>query len=214
MKIVGYVFGVAVLAFTVLMATKVWPYMSFERAMLFLGTKPDAILDNTVFMWGFYVHITSSVFVMAGGILQFFPELFHKNRWLHRKIGQMYVAFILLLAAPSGLILAIYANGGLVSKVGFSMQCLVWWWLTFIAWRAILAKNWLKHSEWMLKSYAVTLAAMSLRTLSYIMYYAWATKPMETYLTVTWLSWVGNLFIVELLIYFGLAKRLTKAFGV
>jgi hypothetical protein len=49
---------------------------------------------------------------------------------------------------------------------------------------------------------------MSLRTESYAMYYFFHTKPIETYVTVTWLSWVGNFLIAEMLVYIGLGKRI------
>ena len=62
----------------------------------------------------------------------------------------------------------------------------------------------------MLRSLAVTTAAMSLRTESYILFYYLGTKPIETYLTVTWLSWVGNLFVADLLIYVGWAPFMLK----
>ena len=65
----------------------------------------------------------------------------------------------------------------------------------------------------MILSYAITLAAMSLRTESYFMVYLFETKPIETYLTVTWLSWVGNLLIAQVLIYFGLGKNLVEKMG-
>jgi hypothetical protein len=42
------------------------------------------------------------------------------------------------------------------------------------------------------------------------MIYNFGTKPIETYLTVTWLSWVGNLFIAEIFIRYGLAQYLLK----
>jgi hypothetical protein len=182
--------------------------MTFERAINFLGTKTDAVLDRSYFMWAFYVHITSSIAVMGGGIVQFFPFLLRGYPQVHRFIGKIYIGSILLMAAPSGLILAAFANGGLPSKVGFTLQCLVWWWITFVAWQEVMKKHYLKHSEMMLRSYAVTLAAMSLRVESYVMYYLFETKPIETYLTVTWLSWVGNLLIAEILIYLGLCKKL------
>jgi Predicted membrane protein (DUF2306) len=184
--------------------------MTFERAINFLGTKPDAVLDKNYFMVAFYIHITSSVFVMGGGIFQFFPKILRGLPKVHHAIGKIYIGSILLLAAPSGLVLAAYANGGLPSKVGFAMQCLVWWWITFAALQTAMKKDWSKHAEMMLRSYAVTLAAMSLRTESYALYYVFETKPIETYLTVTWLSWVGNLFIAEIMIYFGFVKYLLK----
>jgi hypothetical protein len=58
----------------------------------------------------------------------------------------------------------------------------------------------------MVRSYAITLAALALRGESYLLYYAFHTKPIETYLTVTWLSWVGNLIVAEILLEMGLGR--------
>lgn len=207
-RLIGYAFAAFVLVFTIVMVTKILPYMTFERAVNFLGTKSDAVLDRPYFMVAFYVHITSSVLAIGGGIFQFFPFILRGSPKIHRLIGKIYIASILLLAAPSGLIIAAFANGGLASKVGFSLQSVVWWATTYAAWRAIVRRNWEEHAAMMIRSYAVTLAAMSLRTESYALVYFFGTKPMETYLTVTWLSWTGNYFIAEVLIYFGMAKKM------
>lgn len=203
--------GAAVLYFTVVMAGKVWPYMRFERALNFLGTKPDEVLDKQHFMTAFYLHITSSLFVIAAGLLQFFPTLVRRYPAAHRIFGKIYILGILVLAAPSGLVLAFYANGGLPSKTGFVLQSIVWWTITLIAWLEIRRRRIERHVDMMFRSFAVTLAAMSLRTESYIMFYWIGTKPIETYLTVTWLSWVGNLLLAEILLYFGLGKRWLRA---
>jgi Predicted membrane protein (DUF2306) len=213
-RLFAYSFAVAIIGFTAVMVIKILPYMTFERAINFLGTKPDAVLDRSYFMVAFYIHITSSVLAILGGVFQFFPMSLRGTKQplgyprIHILIGKIYIASILLLAAPSGLVLAAFANGGLPSKVGFTLQCFVWWGTTYAAWQAIMRRNWEEHAEMMIRSYAVTLAAMSLRTESYALVYFFETKPMETYLTVTWLSWVGNFFIAEVLIYFGMAKKL------
>jgi hypothetical protein len=209
---VGLLVVAGILAFSILMLLKVIPYLSFERGIHFLSTKTEWVLDNKWFLAGFYIHITSSLWVMAGGVVQFVPAIFHKKPILHQWIGKIYVGSVLLLAAPSGLILAFYANGGLPAKVGFSLQCLIWWFTTYLAWQEIVQRNWLLHIEWMIRCYAVTLAAMSLRLESYALYYWFGTKPIETYLTVTWLSWTGNLFLAELSIRLGLAKYLLASF--
>ena len=199
-----------VFLFSLLMTTKIIPYLTFERYTDFLGTKIDKVLDNPFFSVAFYIHITSSFFVMLLGIFQFIPY-FIKKRAYHKSIGKVYILGILVLAAPSGMILGFFANGGLPNKVAFCFQSLVWWTCTAIALNCVKKGAFLLHTQWMFRSYAVTLAAMSLRVDSYIMTYAFGTKPMETYLTVTWLSWVGNLFIAEILIYFGMGQYLLKS---
>ena len=92
----------------------------------------------------------------------------------------------------------------MVAQVGFALQCVVWWLTTWAAYRAARRRQWPRHVEWQVRSYAVTLAALALRYESYILYYAFHTKPIETYLTVTWLSWVGNLVLAEVLLEAGL----------
>ncbi|MFN0215309.1 MAG: DUF2306 domain-containing protein [Saprospiraceae bacterium] len=200
--------ALAVLAFSAVMADNIIPYLRFKYAYGFLGTKIDAVLLKPHFQVAFYVHITSSWIVMLAGLGQFFPVFVRRWPRIHRWTGMVYIWLILVLAAPSGLVLGFYANSGLSSKVGFVLQSIVWWVVTGLAVREILQKNYLRHAEMMLRSYAITLAAMSLRTESYLMYYYLETKPIETYLTVTWLSWVGNLLLIECLIYADLGKRL------
>ena len=60
----------------------------------------------------------------------------------------------------------------------------------------------------MMRSFAITLAALTLRTEGYLFHYLLHTKPIETYVTLSWISWIGNLFIVEILLYLGIGKRL------
>jgi Predicted membrane protein (DUF2306) len=211
-RLLAYSFAAAIIGFTGIMVTKILPYMTFERAINFLGTKPDAVLDRNYFMVAFYIHITSSVLAILGGVFQFFPKILRGYPNAHILIGKIYIASILFFAAPSGLVLAAFANGGLPAKVGFTLQCFVWWATTYAAWQAIMQRNWEEHAKMMLRSYAVTLAAMSLRTESYALVYFFGTKPIETYLTVTWLSWVGNFFVAEILIYFGMAKKLVHIY--
>ncbi|MBD0258855.1 MAG: DUF2306 domain-containing protein [Cytophagales bacterium] len=211
-RLPGVLLPAAVLAFSVLMFTKVVPYLSFARGIGFLSTKTDRVLDNPWFLTAFYVHITSSLWVMGSGALQFVPLLSARFPKLHRQLGKLYVGSVLLLAAPSGLVLAFFANGGLPAQAGFVLQCLVWWLTTYVAFREAAARQWLPHVEWMMRSLAVTLAAMSLRLESYALYYGLHTKPIETYLTVTWLSWTGNLLLTEILIRAGVARSLLRKF--
>lgn len=199
-----------ILAFACLMGTKIVPYFSFNPLQDFLGTKTDHVLAKPLFQVSFYIHIASSWVVMTTGALQLIPAVYRNWPKFHRWTGRIYAAVILVLACPSGLGLAIYANGGLAAKVGFTLQCVVWWFLTLQAWRYARLRQWEKHANAVLRSLAVTIAAMSLRTESYFMFYYLGTKPIETYLTVTWLSWVGNLFIAEILIFLGWGPYMIK----
>ena len=211
-KILLALAALLIAAFAGLMLTKTLPYYTFEKGIHFLTTKSDETNDNPVFRAGFYVHITTSLLVLVAGLLQFLPWLARCGPGLHRRLGKCYIIGILALAAPSGLILAHFANGGLAAQVGFTLQCVVWWLCTWRAYRAARQRQWSLHVDWMLRSYAVTLAALALRGESYLMYYAFETKPIETYLTVTWLSWVGNLILIEILLEAGLGRYFLREF--
>jgi hypothetical protein len=205
-KILFFFVALLIAAFAALMLTKTLPYYTFEKGIHFLTTKSDETNDNHWFRLGFYVHITTSLVVLVLGLLQWLPLVASRGPCLHRWLGYGYVLGILGLAAPSGLVLARFANGGLVAQVGFTLQCVVWWLTTWLAYRAARQHHWPRHVQWQVRSYAVTLAALALRGESYVMYYAFHTKPIETYLTVTWLSWVGNLLLAEVLLELGLGR--------
>ncbi|MCF8326042.1 MAG: DUF2306 domain-containing protein, partial [Leadbetterella sp.] len=82
--------------------------------------------------------------------------------------------------------------------------------LTLKAFLNIKEGNITQHLRYMIRSLAVTYAAFSLRTESYIMYQYMGTKPIETYLTVVWLSWVGNLFLAEILLFTKIDRYFVK----
>lgn len=215
-KLPAYLFYLLIISpvifFTYVMATKVVPYLSFGHAVNFLSTKTNEVLEKPLFRTGFYIHIISSWIVLLTSLPQFMPRLNAAYPVFHRYTGRVYVFTLLVLASPSGLILAQYANGGIAAKTGFTMQCLLWWFATFMAFYHVLRQNYREHINWMIRSFAITLAAFSLRTEGYLMHYLLHTRPIETYITITWLSWVGNWFIAEILLTLGLGKWLHKKY--
>ena len=194
--------------FAILMFVKVLPYLGFDKGIDFLSTKTDETQVNIIFRIGFYIHITTAMVVLAVGLPQFIPYFVRTYPSVHRVLGKVYVVGILLLAAASGMVLAVFANGGLPAKTGFAMQCIVWWLATYMAYAKVMKQQYRQHIAWMIRSFAITLAAFSLRSETYLMDHFLHTKPIETYITITWLSWVGNLLIAEILINAGLDKYL------
>lgn len=196
--------------FAALMLTKVIPYLAFGYDTNFLSTKTNQTLDSTLFRIGFYVHITSSCVVIFSGITQFIPWLVNNRPRVHRLLGKVYVVGIMGFAAASGLVLAIYANGGFAAKTGFALQCLVWWFATCMAYLKIIQHNYREHIAWMVRSFAITMAAFSLRTETYVLHTVFHTQPIETYITITWLSWVGNWIVAEIVLAAGFDKYLLR----
>lgn len=170
-------------------------YIPLRLDVAFLNVKQDALAYG-YYPVAFFSHVFSSIVVLLLGGTQFSAWVRLWSPTLHRNFGKTYVALILLVASPSGLVMALHANGGLGARVSFVLQALLWWAWTYGAWRAALRQNWERHHLYMLLSYALTLSAVSLRFWKWAIVGLWAPPPMDTYRIVAWLGWMGNVVLV------------------
>ncbi|MCW3101849.1 MAG: hypothetical protein JWO09_289 [Bacteroidetes bacterium] len=185
--------------FFMLMLKITVPYFSFDYDVDFLLTK-QSVLHSNVWRIAFYTHISSSLFVLLIGIFQFVKQFILRYARLHRVLGKIYVALILFVSAPSGFVMAIYANGGVAAKVSFGTISVLWWYFTFMAYREIRKGKLRSHLAFMYRSYALTLSAITLRTYVLLLPFFIHLHAKEMYTLVSYLSWVPNLVIAELLI--------------
>ena len=174
-------------------------YIPLRFDAAFLNIK-EAEIALPYYQVAFFSHVYTSIFVLLLGALQFSTYLRNAFTKLHRISGKLYVFLILVIASPSGFIMAIHANGGFYSKLSFCLQAVLWFIFTVLALIYALRKDWLSHEKFMYRSYALTLSAISLRLLKWIIVSALALPPMDTYKLVAWLGWVFNLALVE--VYF------------
>jgi hypothetical protein len=132
-----------------------------------------------------------------------------RHKALHRTMGYIYVVDVLLITGPAALIMSFYANGGLPARLSFVLQAMCWLLFTGIALRHVLQKRFITHGEWMLRSYALTLAAISLRTYAAFLTIAHSDiRPVNKYILIAWASWIPNLLFAEWLIRRGFVRRL------
>ena len=184
--------------FTFLMGIIVLPYFSFQYDIGFLLTK-QSIINVDVWRVSFFTHISSSLFVMFFGLIQFIKSL--QGKRIHKIIGKLYVILIIFFAAPSGLIMSFYANGGMAAKTSFAIISMLWWIFTYQAFIKAKQKKILLHQQYMNRSYALTLSAISLRLYVLILPLFLHLHAKEMYVLVSWLSWLPNLLIAELINY-------------
>lgn len=174
-------------------------YSSFDDQAGFLAEK-QAYLHLPIWKTAFYVHVFSSVLTLMAGFTQFSTDVLKLRPGLHRLVGRIYVWDILLINFPAGLIMAIYANGHLPSKLAFLILDSLWFWFTLKAILEIKRGNLRKHRDYMLRSYALTLSALTLRTWKIILVHT-TTLPLETiYMMDAWLGFVPNLLCAEWII--------------
>jgi hypothetical protein len=176
-------------------------YVPFSTTAAFLKIKQTEVTTLPEYIYIFYAHVYTSIFVLLFGFIQFFSFRSKTEKLIHRYSGYQYILLLLIFAAPSGIYMGLHANGGLWSKISFVILGLLWWTSTFIAIRRIKQRNFTAHRNWMIRSYALSLSAVTLRLWKVGLVYFFELPPMDTYQIIAWLGWIPNLLIAELLIY-------------
>lgn len=113
----------------------------------------------------------------------------------HRFTGALYMAAC-LAAAPAGLVLALGTTAGPLATAGFGLLALVWFHTTAQGLRAVIGRRYAEHRRWMIRSFALTFAAVTLR-----LYLPIAPSLgydfMPAYVAISWLCWIPNLILAE-----------------
>lgn len=176
-------------------------YTTFEDDVAFLQFKQE-YLHIHVWKIAFYIHVFTSVFCLAIGTTQFSKSIRTDYPKVHRVMGKIYVYNILIINFPAALIMGVYANGLLISKTAFLILDVLWFWFTLKAVIEIKNKNIIGHQNYMIRSFALTLSAITLRTWKLVLSSFFIIEPSLLYQIDAWLGFVPNLIVAELLIYY------------
>lgn len=152
------------------------------------------------------LHLAGGLVAIITGAFQVNSRLRSKYLPAHRWIGRLYLAAV-IVGSVSGFTLAANSSGGLVAHIGFGMLASCWLFTTLNAYRYIRAGDITTHRAWMLRSYALTFAAVTLRIHLPLLQLA-GYRFDVAYPVVSWIAWVPNLLIVE---WFVLARRYREA---
>jgi Predicted membrane protein (DUF2306) len=186
--------------FTWLMAGITMTYIPYNTDVGFLRIKQQYI-DIDHWRIAFFIHVYASLWVLFAGFTQFSKRLLKTNPRLHRTMGYIYVADVLLITGPAGLVMGFYANGGLFSRIAFVSLAILWMFFTAMALVKAKQKNFKDHRSYMIRSYALTLSALTLRAWKYAITNTVSLPPMDVYRVVAWAGWVINLGVAEWLIF-------------
>ncbi|MGQ0740255.1 MAG: DUF2306 domain-containing protein [Bacteroidota bacterium] len=185
--------------FTWLMARITMAYIPYNTDVGFLRIKQHYIhIDH----WriAFFIHVYASLWVLLAGFTQFSKRIQRHNPRLHRTMGYIYVTNVLLITGPAGLLMGFYANGGLSSRMAFVMLATLWIFFTAMALIKARQKDFRAHRRYMIRSFALTLSAITLRAWKYAITNSFELPPMDVYRSVAWLGWAPNLLFAEWLI--------------
>ena len=164
-----------------------------------LTSKSPELLSSNIYNLGFYTHIYLGGIALLIGWSQFSKKWRKKHLNTHRTIGKAYVVAA-LLSGLAGLYISFYASGGIETKLGFGLLAVFWLITTSNAFISIKNKNIKAHQKWMIRSYALCFAAVTLRLWMPILPAIFNLEFSESYAIISWLCWVPNLIFAEILI--------------
>lgn len=185
--------------FAYLLVTISQQYIPYDTDVAFLRIKQD-VIDVFLYKPAFFIHVYTAVFVLPAGFTQFSGTIRRKFPLVHRYVGRVYAAVVIFLAGPSGFYMGIFANGGFPSQISFCLLSILW--IGFTVWAVVKIRNGdvRSHRDFLIRSFALTLSAITLRAWKYLLVLVFHPRPMDVYQIVAWLGWIPNLLIAELMI--------------
>ncbi|MDR6460156.1 putative membrane protein [Chryseobacterium vietnamense] len=172
-------------------------YVFVESKYTFLGSKTPELLHSLIWRTAFFGHIIFGGLALFIGWRQFGASFRNRYMRIHRSIGTLYVIAV-MISSVSAVYMGFYANGGLVSAMGFICLGLLWFITTLGALVKIRKGNIIRHQQLMIYSYACTFAAVTLR-LWFPLLKNMTGNPIDSYIAVAWLCWIPNVLIAYLI---------------
>jgi len=145
------------------------------------------------------LHIAGGIGALLAGPWQFSERLRSRAINLHRWLGRFYLLEV-ALGSIAGFAMATVSEEGLPTHLGFAALAVLWFFTGLQAYRKVRAGNISAHRQWMIRNFALTFAAVTLRNWMPLMLFVlhWPFRP--TYIIVSWLCWVPNLLVAEWLV--------------
>ena len=152
----------------------------------------------------FYLHIGFGGLALLLSPFQFLTRLRARAPHVHRAVGRVAVGSI-AVAGSAGLVLAPLSLAGSVGTVGFGLLAVLWLSFAGTAFRAIRRGDVPAHRRWMIRTFALTYAAVTLRLWLFVLILCQTglagvdadTAFDRAYLLLPFLSWVPNLLVAE-----------------
>lgn len=149
--------------------------------------------------WGLRTHIAASGVAMILGAFQFLKPLRRKAPSLHRWTGRGYI-LACTVGGLAGGVIALSSTAGPIAGWGFFMLAVLWVPFTLLALFSAMRKDFSAHERWMIRSFALTFGAVTLRLQLPIGPMLTGGDFLAAYVWIAWLAWVPNLIVAEIYI--------------
>ncbi len=163
-----------------------------------VGSVPANVLANRYFDPWIAVHAVAASTALILGTMQLSSVV--RRRWpgLHRASGWLYVLGC-IVGAASALVLSAGLSSGPVAAAGFGVLGVLWLHATMQGLRSARARDFSRHRAWMIRAYALTFAAVTLRIYLPVSQFIGIDFAIA-YRCIAWLAWVPNVVIAEVCI--------------
>jgi len=173
---------------------------SYAVAISLVPAMRPPLVRNLFLDWpgATFGHFIGGAIALVTGAFQVNSRLRVRFLAWHRWTGRLYLLAV-AMAGVAGFILALDSFAGPIAQGGFALLALVWLAASARAYVLVRRGDVPGHRKWMIRSYALTLAAVTLRI------YLPASQVagihfMVAYPAIAWLCWVPNLAVAEWLV--------------
>ena len=160
-----------------------------------IGPRGQQILANLFARPFLAIHVAGAATALLIGAFQFVPAL-RKRVGMHRWMGRVYAAGC-IGGGIGGFVLAFGSTAGIAATIGFGTLAPIWIFTTAQGWRTAIQRRFDEHRAWMIRSWALTLAAVTLRLYLPILP-LFGLSFVDGYRLTAFISWIPNLIVAEL----------------
>ncbi|WP_125614618.1 DUF2306 domain-containing protein [Specibacter cremeus] len=171
-----------------------------------VGLAPHYASAPAAVQVAFYCHILFAGAALALGPWQFSARIRRRFRRFHRANGRVYLVCV-GVGGVAAFVMSFFNSAGMVGFFGFGTLAVLWECAAWRAYRAIRAGDVRSHQAWMMRTFALTYAAVTLRLWLGVLISVqipFATRPFEfqpvfnnAYAALPFLAWLPNLVVVE-----------------
>jgi len=146
--------------------------------------------------WWLLAHITMGIVALLSGPVQLWLGLTDQRPSLHKNLGFVYMASVVLSAAAA-YYLALNTSGGIGFGSGLAGLATAWLVTTAMAFVAIKRQLYDQHKEWMIRSYVVTTGFVTFRIVFPLLQGSGIGSSTEQLAVAAWGCWAVPLLFTE-----------------
>jgi uncharacterized membrane protein len=148
----------------------------------------------------FYIHIFSGPVVLFNGLILMSEYVRRHYGGLHRILGRVQVAVLLLFMLPSSVVMSRHAFGGWPAGLSFVLLSAATSGCAIVGVVYARHRRYDRHRRWMTRCYVLLCSAVALRLISGTAGLVGVPSPEGAYVVAAWSSWLiplGTYEIVE-----------------